>query len=411
MSVLALLTMSMLVVLNYRIARDFRYPPVLMSAVWLIIMSIYYISPLEINKIGVVTVLIFISTILAFSSGGLLALAVPERRRRTRGSRSAPLESVTTRRRLKAVLLALSLVMLPLMIEKAIQLVSESGAEFFFVGLRWEVLAEGSRGYGHLGYVPLLSFFTTFVYAIEPRTSRGERLQYCFSFLLSLVYAALTTGRSSFYLLLVVLMGVYLMKGRFRTRTFLAGTLVFLASFAFLGIAMGKGGDLYASWTDNVSTIGESLLVYAEGPIPAFDQVVRKDAPPEYARNTFLGPLNIFRKLTGKPLASAIQEEVDIPFPTNVYTGIHPVYRDFGLVGVILAFAAIGAASTHFYVRGLAGDALYVFYYALGLFPLFFMVFSDQYFVPMVIWGIYGVAAYLYFRTGKGRDVTVSQSI
>ncbi len=410
MSVLALLTMSMLVVLNYRIARDFRYPPVLMSAVWLIIMSIYYISPLEINKIGVVTVLIFISTILAFSSGGLLALAVPERRRRTRASRSAPLESLTTRPRLKAVLLALSLVMLPLMIEKAIQLVSESGAEFFFVGLRWEVLAEGSRGYGHLGYVPLLSFFTTFVYAIEPRTSRGERLQYCFSFLLSLVYAALTTGRSSFYLLLVVLMGVYLMKGSFKPWTFLAGTVVFLASFAFLGIAMGKGGDLYASWSDNFSSLGESALTYAEGPIPAFDQVVRKEAPLEYGRNTFLGPLNIFRKLAGKPLASAIQEEVDIPFPTNVYTGIHPVYKDFGLVGVILAFAAIGAVSTHFYVRGLAGDPLYIFYYSLGLFPLLFMVFSDQYFVPMVIWVMYGLAAYLYFRTEKGRAVTVLQS-
>jgi oligosaccharide repeat unit polymerase len=200
------------------------------------------------------------------------------------------------------------------------------------------------------------------------------------------------------------------MQGRLRVKTLVVGALVFLASFAFLGITMGKGGDPYASWRDNVSSIGESLLVYAEGPIPAFNQVVRKDEPLEYGKNTFLGPLNVFRKLAGRPLASPIQEEVDVPFPTNVFTGIHPVYRDFGLVGVILAFAAIGAASTHFYVRGLAGDPLYIFYYSLGLFPLLFMVFSDQYFVPMVIWGMYGLAAYLYFRTRKGKAVTVEST-
>jgi len=406
MSVVVLLTLGALVVLNYRIARDFRYPPVLMSAVWFIIMSIYYLSPLEINTISVLTVLIFISTILAFSAGGYLALALPERSPRTGVLGSAP----ASRPQVKAALLALSVAMLPLMIEKAIQLVSDSGFEVFFVGLRSEVLAEGSRGYGHLGYVPLLSFFTTFVYAIEPRANRGEKFQYFISFALSLVYATLTTGRSSFYLVLVVLAGIHSMQCRLRVRTLLVGALVFLASFAFLGTAMGKGGDPYASWSDNFSLIGESLLVYAEGPIPAFDQVVRKDEPLEYGRNTFLGPLNIFRKLAGRPLASPIQEEVNVPFPVNVYTGIHPVYRDFGLVGVILAFAAIGTASSHFYVKGLAGDPQYVFYYSLGLFPLLFMVFSDQYFVPMVIWGIYGVAAYLYFRTQKGRVVTVLQS-
>ncbi len=87
-----------------------------------------------------------------------------------------------------------------------------------------------------------------------------------------------------------------------------------------------------------------------------------------------------------------------MPFPVNVYTGIQPVYEDFGVAGVVLAFAIIGAASTHFYVKGLRGNQLHIFLYGLALFPLLFVTFSDQYFAPMLTWAMYGVVGYLYFN-------------
>ncbi len=403
MSVIVLMLLALLAGLNYRACRDFRYPPVLMSALWLFAMTLYYVSPLKINSIGILTALVFVSTIIAFSGGAFLTLALAENSHRGHFSQSTSLAFPSMRPQLKKLLLALSVAFLPLMVEKAIELVSQSGSEIFFVGLRSELLAEGSSGWGHLGNAYLLSWFTTFVYAIEPRTSRREKVEYYISQALSFAYAFLTTGRTSILLVLAVLTGIYLMQGKFRVRTFILCVVVFLISFAFLGVALLKGGDPDTSVTENVSSIGDSLLTYAEGPIAAFDQVVRKDAPLEYGKNMFIGPLNMFRRWTGKAILSPIQEEVDVPFPTNVYTGIQPVYKDFGVIGVVITFAVLGAAWTCFYLKGLAGDRLSVFCYSLSLFPLFFMTFSDQCFAPMITWAMLGCAAYLYFRTGNGK--------
>src|SRR5258708_7852939 len=194
------------------------------------------------------------------------------------------------------------------------------------MALRSEIQVADSRGYGHLGYAPLLSWFTTFMYAIEPRRNWREKFEYYSSLVLSFVYATLLTGRTFFFLLLAVLAGISLMQRRFKVRTFFLGALVFLFSFAFIGIATLKIGHPDAFWSENVSAIGESILVYTEGSLAAIDQVIQRDEPLQYGKNTFLGPLNIVRKLSGKPPASPIQEDVLVPFPTNVYTGIHPVY-------------------------------------------------------------------------------------
>jgi len=404
MSVLVLLTLLVLVVLNYCACRDARYPPVLMSVVWLIAMTLYYLSPLEINTIGVLTVLIFISAVLAFSCGGYLALALSESGQGTESQRLALHAFSSPHPRLKRIFLILSVVMLPLMVVKAFQIASQSSSEVFFIALRWELQADDSKGFGYFGYAPLLSYFTTFIYAIEPRRSRWEKLQYYVSFVGSVAYAVLSTGRTFFFLIVAVLVGISLIQGRFRLRTFILSALLFLLSFALLGISMAKGADPDESWADNASSLGESLLTYAEGPIPAFDQVVRKHEPLEYGKNTFIGPLNIVRRLAGKSYLSPIQEEVDVPFPTNVYTGIHPVYKDFGIVGVVLAFAMVGVASTFFYLKGLARDPLHTFYYGLALFPLLLITFSDQCFAPMMTWIMFSLAAYLYFRSGRGRQ-------
>jgi oligosaccharide repeat unit polymerase len=100
---------------------------------------------------------------------------------------------------------------------------------------------------------------------------------------------------------------------------------------------------------------------------------------------------------------------VDVPFSINVYTALHPPFKDFGIMGVIVAFAVIGAASTYFYLRAAAGEQLHVFYYSLSLSPLLFMTFSDQYFAPMLSWLKYAAAGYLYFSTAKRRPSATVQ--
>ena len=162
------------------------------------------------------------------------------------------------------------------------------------------------------------------------------------------------------------------MQGKFRIKALVVTGLVFLLSFALLGLALFKVDDTEGSWTDTARAVWAPLLAYAEGPIPAFDHIVRTDRPLEYGENTFIGALNIIRRWQGYSAVSPIQDEVYVPFPVNVYTALQPVYVDFGAVGVVLAFAIVGSVSTFFYIRALAGDGLYILLYVLALFPLLY---------------------------------------
>jgi oligosaccharide repeat unit polymerase len=410
MSVFVLLALSGLTVANYWACRDLRYPPFIMSALWLLALAIYYVIPIQINPISIITILIFIAAIIAFSGGGQLALAFHSRNAGIPAGGSTAVASPSAHPRLKTIFLALSVATLPLIVEKAYEIVSQSGNDIFFIGLRLELQADDSSGYGLLGYAAVLSFFTTFLYTVEPRNGIAERLQFYLSLAISLAYAVLSTGRTTIFFILAVLVGIALMQGRFHFKKFLLSALVFLLSFGFFAVATLKGANPDAPWSENISSIGESLLIYGMGPLPAFDRVVRANEPLSYGQNTFIGPFNVVRRLSGKTRLSPIQEEVDVPFPINVYTGIHPVYRDFGIIGVTFAFGIIGAVSTYFYLKGLSGDRLHIFYYALALFPLLFMTFSDQYFAPIDTWCMYGLAAYLYFRATKRRDQPLALS-
>jgi oligosaccharide repeat unit polymerase len=379
-----------------------------MSVLWLLTMTIYYVAPIDAEPVGILTGLIFIATVVAFSGGALLALDLGS------GSQGVQVMEWTAparpaaHPRLKIIFLALSAVALPLTIEKAYQIVSQSGYDIFFIGLRLELEGNDSSGYGLLGYAAVLSFFTTFLYAIEPRIALADKLLSYLSFAISLAFAVLSTGRTTIFFILAVLAGIALMQGRFSLKRFIVSVLAFLLSFGFIAIATLKGGNPDAPWSENFSSIGESMLIYEVGPLPAFDHVVRAGEPLSYGENTFLGPLNVARRFAGKARLSPIQEEVDVPFPVNVYTAIHPVYKDFGIIGVVLAFGMLGGASTYFYLRGLTGDRLYTFYYALALFPLLFMTFSDQYFAPMITWIMYGSASYAYFRSVKRPQQSVA---
>lgn len=391
-----------LTLLNYRTCHDARYPPFLASGIWLTVLVFYGLSPIPVYSISMVTSLVFVVALLAFTGGGQLALALSSPGTRT--SEKTPVAS-SWRPRLKVLLLLISVVLLPFLFTKANLLADQSGLENWFIGLRVELTSSDSLSYGFLGNAAALSYFTTFIYAIEHGDELREKLQYYLSVLISFAYALLSTGRTPFLLVLITLMGIAAMRNRLGPKKIFVSTIVFVGAFAVFALILGKGGDLAASVSDNVSSVEESFAQYAIGAIPAFDQVVKRDAPLDYGKNTFLDGLNLLRRATGGRAISPIQEEVSVPFPTNVYTAIQPPFKDFGIIGVVLAFGVIGALSTYFFLRALSGDSLNIFCYSLSLYPLFLMAFTDQYFAPMLSWVKYLIAAYLYFGFGKRRRV------
>jgi oligosaccharide repeat unit polymerase len=404
MSALILPVLLALTVVNYRTCRDLRYPPFIFSVLWLVVTTLYYVSPIPIDPIGFQTTLIFVVVILSFTGGAWLAFLLRGPGSPVRDGEVVRPVGGASHPRIRVLMLLASVCLLPILIAKAMYIAEQSGFVNFLSGLRDELLAEGSSGYGFLGNASMLSYFTTFVYAIEKGNGKRERLEYYLSLVVSLAYAVLITGRMQFFLIIVVLTGIGSMRRGISIRRVAAGAAVFLLCFGFFAISLGKGGDLQASWSENLSSIQESLVQYAIGPLPAFDRVVRTGASLEYGRNVFLDVLNLSRRLAGRPVISPIQEEVAVPFPTNVYTAIQPVYLDFGILGVALAFGLIGAASTYFYVRAVAGNRPFILYYSISLVPLLCSTFSDIYFAPMLSWLKYLLAAYCYFGIESASD-------
>ncbi len=400
MAILITTTFVALTFLNYRVCRDVRYPPFLASGLWFAILILYDLSPIPVHSIGVLTSLIFVVAVLSFSGGGQLALALSAPEIRTvknfhRRSSGSP--------RFKLWLLLASIAFLPIMLSRANELAEQMGLANWLVALRVELTSSDTQAYGILGNASILSYFTTFIYAIELENDRKEKWQYYVSLLISIVYAVLGTGRTPFLLVLVCLMGIAAMRNRLGIRKLFVGAIVFLVAFAVFAVILGKGGDVDFALSENLSSVEESLVQYAIGPIPAFDEVVKRDAPLDFGKNTFLDGLNLVRRVSGSKPASPVQEYVSVPFLTNVYTALQPPFLDFGILGVVLAFGLIGAASSYFYIRAVAGDALNIFCYSLCLFPLALMAFSDQYFSPMLSWLKYLIAAYIYFSFSRSR--------
>jgi oligosaccharide repeat unit polymerase len=400
MLIIVLILLSILTLLNYFTCRDVGYPPFLMSAMWLLVMMLYYLAPIPIYAISFVTGLIFVVTVISFSAGGLLAFhSGIGSKDNARGNESWNERPVHPR--LKMLFLLATAAALPFAFYHAGELMLQSGVDDPFIGLRMELGSEDTVGYGVvLNNIGLLSEFTTLVYAIEPRRNRSERICYGISLLVSLIYALLSTGRLAFYMLFIALTGIALIRRRLTVTKVVAGLLFLVLLFGGFAVQLRKGGDPDAPWSDNIASVTESFFTYCLGGIAAFDQVVRGRAP-QLSVGAFAGIINVFYHLKGHRLISGVHPTVAVPFETNVYTALQPVYKDFGILGVVAAFALIGAATSGFYVKAKRGNRLCTLYYAVALFPLVIMVFADQYFIALSVWFRWFLAGYLYFCTGE----------
>ena len=393
--------LGILTFINYKACHDLRYPPFIMSALWLATLIAYYFAPFSIDRISATTAIIFVVTVMSFTVGGLFSLrglrpdmkALAKRPHLTRPGSVHPA--------FRTFLLWISVLLLPVYLWKAIWLAAQSNVYGFFSGLRAEVSLPGSLGYGFIANATVVSFFTTFVYAVEGASARREKIEFRVSLLLSFAYAVFSTGRTAIFLILVVLTGITVMKREMNARKLALVVSVFLLFFGAFATILGKGADPEASWSENLPAIGESLLQYSFGALPAFDEIVQDHAPLRYGRSTFISFRGLVDRFAGREPPSAIEEFTTVPFPTNVYTAIRPVYEDYGILGVIVAFIIIGAASANSYAKATAGSRMHIYCYSILLFPLLLSAFSDQYFAPMLLWLRYLLAGYLYFHTRK----------
>jgi len=142
------------------------------------------------------------------------------------------------------------------------------------------------------------------------------------------------------------------------------------------------------------------VVEYTVEPLAGFNYVLSH--PAEYERepnHTFRQVLPTLARISGVPYNPAPEDNdfVMVPLPTNVFTVLKPYYVDFGFSGMLVAIFVLGAGQTWLFHKALAGIDIWMFLFAVSLYPLIMATFDDQYslityFVTASAFGVF------YFR-------------
>ncbi|UFS71305.1 oligosaccharide repeat unit polymerase [Geomonas sp. RF6] len=333
---------GLLLVMNYLVGRrDILYPGFVYSALWTTIVVLYAFSPVQFNKISILTCCVLLGGAVAFSTGCYLGRFVPMKET---GRQSIPPPRSGAR-----FLVIYSLAVFPFFYR---DLAGLGGSLFSLGELRHLIissLVSGEKPYSSIitSSAMAISISTTFLVYLEHR--KGERLFYL-SLLISLLYCILNTGRNSI---------LALVAGLFAIRLFKRGKRVTLKEALKICLPIGTVFAVFMMWymqlthkTDEAYTLLDYFLLYLVGGVAGLDIAV--DAP-DFKHSW-----------------------VYVPMPTNVFT----VYKDFyafTLPGLVLIFLLIGLMHGVIYKAAKRGSRYGIFFYAASLYPLLMTFFANQY--------------------------------
>lgn len=393
-------TLWLLAWINWLRYRDPLYPAFVHAVVWALALSFLALLREDFLPVGSMTLTIIGAGAAAFSAGVFVATHrhLPFRHKNTCQTAPGKLPAM--------LLLGLVLLVLPLMLYKAYTLASDGPFDLPLANLR-HALSDGKEetgGYGPIFYFIIIAFFAAAVQVIRflgPHPG-NTRATLWLAILVAISYGILSSGRG------VLLWAVFtLAMIPVVLRRISAGRAAFwlgvtgLAIFVLPGMMMGKGGNFATDVSENIDTMARSMELYLLASIPALDQVVTQGSPLDLGLNTFRAPIKLLHLMGfDLPVRPLIQDFVEVPMPTNIYTVYHPYFLDFGVmvlpsVQFILGFlhgTAYRGATT---ARPSPG---FVYLYALSIFPLIFQFTSDNYFSASAVWAQYFLLTYLFMH-------------
>jgi oligosaccharide repeat unit polymerase len=403
MALVAALLMLLLVCANYLLHRDVMYPGFLQAALWFVAVTLLaFFQGMFLPITDGVFVLLSAGVVL-FGMGAFLGSYnhTPHR------TRNYIAEGTLPSRHAVAVLAAVVLVGLVFYVARVIDLGSSGPSNSAFVNLRYAttVNEEETGGIGRVSYFLTLSYVLAAVVILKrhglPRPALS-RVLVGLTLLLGVAFGVLSSGRGPLLALMVVVLAIPTVLRRTHPAK-IASVLVLLTLilFAVVGLALGKGGTLGNTLSENWSTMRESFLTYAVSEIPALGMYLDNRGPDvELGLNTFRSIVALLQTLgfqtTAAPL---VQPYIDVPMSTNAYTIYHPYIKDFGPFGAAAVLFVLGFSHAALYRRATVRNphALFVFLFAISLFPLVMQVFQDMYFSLLSMWIQYGTYAVLLF--------------
>ncbi|MEO8111166.1 MAG: O-antigen polymerase [Ginsengibacter sp.] len=384
---------------NYLLAnKNLFYPSVLFSLSWTVILTLHFIFGFtildQLYPLGIDTFFIVFIGTLSFSFGCFMMSLYRQHRRFERPIHlqfEPPIFRISLR--LRMIFLAILVIGLPFYIQASYRVFLASHIDDFFVGLRTE-LSYGDEDIGVTKYLVTFSFviFSINYYTYLKQKSNLNLLIVIFTFIVTVTYSILATGRSYFFMILSIYLGLsYLIKKGFSLKKYITPVLIFSLLFISIGILYGKGGSRDDSLKENLKSSSETTAIYLVSSLSALDMERKNHVRAKYGgENTLLFFVKIGQKLdllSNVKAGTLLSEFVFVPYPTNVFTFYSPYIRDYGVLYAWIMIAFFGASHTWIFHKAVnTKNIRYSLYYSFLLYPALMSFFQDQYMSLFSTW-------------------------
>lgn len=392
---------------NLWLARSLLHPPVLFCLAWAGYMVALGLSQGEYYPVGDDTLLFFLGGGVAMTLGGALALLLPaEPRAVLVHGRRAP----ATVDRIIGLGVWLVVVTLPLRIVRLQQLAGQPLAPLspqFWYQVRRATIEESDRSamtwLSLTDNVVLLASFLALAAVARDVECRRVRVRTLLIVVLAVAYQVSTASRASGMSLVCGLMGVFWMtSARWSLRAIVSGAIGAIVVFSFAAILMGKGGRVDATLLENVSGVARASVLYAVGPIVAFDGAFHDPASVPPVWSITYSVVQVLNKLgagIALPSIHAVFTHVGPGAWMNAYTMYFAYVPDAGVAGALLLLVAIGAALTLLFRCALGGSPHARLLYATTLSGILMSGFGEYFFMNLSFYvkaglftlGVYGL--------------------
>lgn len=383
--VLAVMVLFLITLCNWLLFQDTRYPGFINAFLWSVVVTAYTLYQDYLPQLSAELLTIVIAGVMCFTFGALLS---------TGGHKPAHKSDVVIdmpKGFWPGLMLWVSILGFPFYIWRAYELMGSGPFKTGFANLRL-ALSLGD-GYGWLGYLVPLSCFSAGIQILLWLGSGSQKIKMILavSIGIALVYAVLATGRTYLFQLLLLIASVGIVLRRFSViKTFSFCGLTFIAIFLIYSIVLNKGGNLNASFSENIKNTYGAFIGYFLGPLAALNYALN-----ETVKHTFNG-LHVFRTFYAifeaigfdVKVIPLVQNYAPIQPSVNVYTVYHPYFLDYSWVGIGAFQFIAGVWHGYLYKEATMVNPRgeFVILYGLFMYPLLMQFFQDQYFSLTSTW-------------------------
>jgi oligosaccharide repeat unit polymerase len=369
------------------------FPSALLSIVWTVTLFAIWLCGDIYYPLSSITNFIVLTGVLAFSLGGICAVASPV----WRGRRL--IEVPANRRqqidRWLSIAGILALLNIPLSYLSFIQLADTiAPRESAWRQIRIAASKANISGQNPISVETVILPFLTIMALIAVREYADTGRRRARALLLASLacgYQLLNGARSEVLLLLVSSVVIlWLKRGSAPARPLAFIGILFLLVFFVGQVSMGKyGADAGASLEDNIPRVAESFGTYWLGGIIAFDQNRQN---PELRYGWALG--KFAKRIANRFGASYSERDRNLEYTkisptqsTNVYTAFLPYYMDHGgFYGSIGFMLLAGFLSTYVYRCAIYGNCWAVFTLGAFIYATIMTIFSEEFFAQIMFW-------------------------